>query len=51
MNAQFYDGNGKQEGVLNSTRVLEETIILAVGLICVWASIRKYRRDPEGSES
>jgi hypothetical protein len=49
--ASFYNSEGKQEGVLNSTIVFEEIVGFLAGLFCIWASIQKYRRDPECSES
>jgi hypothetical protein len=49
--AYFYSNDGSQEGVFNNTLILSEVSLFLVGIFCVWASIRKYRRDPEGSES
>lgn len=48
--AYFYSPDGKQEGVLQSTTELGRICLFIVGLFCVWASIKKYRRDPEGAE-
>jgi hypothetical protein len=43
--ARFYSQDGKQEGVLQSSLPFSQTLFLLVGLFCVWASLRKYRRD------
>lgn len=48
--AYFYAPDGKQEGVLQGTSNLGRILLLLIGLSCIWASIRKYRRDPEGAE-
>lgn len=48
--AWFYAPNGRQEGILQNAANWERAWLLAIGLICVWASIRKYRRDPQGAE-
>lgn len=50
MKAYFYARNGKQEGILQSTSSLRRILLFLIGLFCTWASIRKYRRDPEGAE-
>lgn len=49
--AYFYSPDGKKEGVLQSTSNFGRVCSLFVGLFCIWASIRKYRRDPEGAET
>jgi hypothetical protein len=49
--ASFFAADGNREGTFNSTLPFEESAILLVGLFCTWASIRKYRRDLEGSET
>ena len=49
--ASFYSDNGQQQGVLQSTRTFEQTVLLLLGIFCIWASLRKYRRDPEGQEN
>lgn len=51
MNATFYAPNGQKEGVLNSTRLLSQLAMLLVAMVCMWASIRKYRRDWQEVES
>jgi hypothetical protein len=48
--AYFYSAGGKQEGVFKSTSAIGQYGLLLVGLFCVWASVRKYRRAPEGEE-
>jgi hypothetical protein len=48
--ADFVTEAGQQQGVLRSTSTFEQIVGMAVGLFCIWASVRKYRRDPEGGE-
>lgn len=49
--AYFYASDGSQEGVFNGFSTIRLYIGLLVGLFAVWASFRKYRRDPHGRES
>jgi len=48
--AYFYSPEGKQEGIAQSTINLSRMVTFFIGLFCIWAGIRKYRRDPEGAE-
>jgi hypothetical protein len=48
--AYFYAPDGHQEGMLHSASNWNRGWLSLIGLFCVWASIRKYRRDPEGAE-
>jgi hypothetical protein len=50
ISATFYEPDGKQEGELHSTRILSQVGLLLIALFCAWASLRKYRRDPEIAE-
>jgi len=47
----LYTADGKPDGVLNSTLTMRYYLGLTVGLFLIWASIRKFRRDPEGAEA
>jgi len=47
--ATFYTPNGKQEGVLRSSRAFGQIIVILIAIFCAWASIRRYRHDPEGA--
>jgi hypothetical protein len=49
--ASFMTESGQPRGVLRSTSTFSQIIGIVVGLFCIWASIRKYRRDPKGSET
>jgi hypothetical protein len=49
--AHFYSADGKQEGIDQSTINFGRIVLFIIGLFCTWASIRKYRRDPEGAET
>jgi hypothetical protein len=49
--AFFYARDGSQEGIFNSTSTLAQLFTLLVGSFCVWASLKKYRRDPIGSKN
>ena len=44
INATFCSPDGKQEGVLNSSRSFQQGGMFLVGMSCVWASFKKYRR-------
>jgi hypothetical protein len=47
--ATFYTQDGKQEGVLQSTRTLSQLGLFLIALFCTWASIRRYRRARESA--
>ncbi|MGD0910716.1 MAG: hypothetical protein ABR928_02410 [Terracidiphilus sp.] len=47
INATFYSPDGKQEGVLNSTRTFQQAGMFLVGMFCVWASFKKRHRASE----
>ena len=49
--AYFYSADGKQEGIDQSTTNFSGIVLFIIGLFCTWASIRKYRRDPDGAET
>lgn len=49
--AYFYSPEGKQEGMDQSTTSFSRIALFIIGLFCIWASIKKYRRDPEGAET
>jgi hypothetical protein len=51
LKAIFYATNGSQEGAFQNTQVLGEVGSLLGGSFLIWAAFKKYRRDPEGSES
>ncbi len=48
--AKFYESNGKQEDVLNTTSSFSRIFVILLGLFLVWASFRKFRRDPKCTE-
>lgn len=43
--AWFYSPSGRPEGELQDADNWESAWLIVIGLICVWASIRKYHRD------
>jgi hypothetical protein len=47
--AWFYAPNGRQEGILQNAANWERAWLIVIGLICIWASIRKHRRDLHSS--
>lgn len=51
LKASFFAKDGRQEGVFNGTSTWPPYFALLFGLFCIWASFRKYRRDPEGAEN
>ena len=50
LTAAFSSGEGRPEGVLRRWENLQSWALLLIGLICVWASVRRYQRHPDGSE-
>jgi hypothetical protein len=51
IDASFYSNVGQKQGVFHSSSTFSQLVGMAIGLFCIWASIRKYRRDPEGQET
>jgi hypothetical protein len=49
--AEFFTADGHQEGTFHDSFSASEVIVTICGAFCIYASIRKYRRDPEGKES
>ena len=43
--AQFYTPSGTPQGVFQDSSILNKSGGMLVGLVCIWASIRKYHRD------
>lgn len=51
IDASFYSNIGQEQGVFHSTSTFSQLVGMAIGLFCIWASIRKYRHNPEGHET
>ncbi len=51
IDARFDSNIGEKQGVFHSTSTLSQFLGMAIGLFCIWASIRKYHRDPKGHET
>lgn len=51
ISAVFYAEGGKQEGVLQSLKPIQEALGFLLGLFVIWVAFRQWRRDPEGAES
>ena len=49
--ATFYAPDGSKQGTSNRTLPFSRLVLLLCGLFCIWGSLRKYRRDPQGHES
>ena len=50
ISATFFGADGKQNGALKSTSNFQRTLSILLGLFLIWASLRKFRRDPECAE-
>jgi len=50
LKATFVAPDGKQEGVFNGTSTWAPYFVLLFGIFVIWASFRKFHRDPEGAE-
>jgi len=48
--AYFYSSTGDQIGAYQHAWLLYDVPLLLVGLFCIWASVRKYRRDVRSLE-
>jgi hypothetical protein len=48
--AQFLSSTGSEEGVFNGTDDWPPYFMLLLGLLVMWAGVRKFKRDPEGAE-
>lgn len=40
--------DGREQGVVNSTKPIERSIGIGLGLLLLWVVLKRYRLDPEG---